>query len=174
MSTATIATILLLGVFLVLVFLRVPVVYAIGVASLLDFFYLGINPMQMACLLYTSNGLTGSDFCASSLDNEVAAQTIGQVENRLDSILFAAVDHTVCTQFKSLIQKMCIRDRAGSLCAGSRSAPYRSLYSEPINLPIEDGTCRPRFFAQFRRFFLVQFSESAKKGLTLVVRCVNL
>ena len=32
MSTATIATILLLGVFLVLVFLRVPVVYAIGVA----------------------------------------------------------------------------------------------------------------------------------------------
>ena len=39
MSTATIATILLLGVFLVLVFLRVPVVYAIGVASLLDFFY---------------------------------------------------------------------------------------------------------------------------------------
>ena len=48
MSTATIATILLLGVFLVLVFLRVPVVYAIGVASLLDFFYLGINPMQMA------------------------------------------------------------------------------------------------------------------------------
>ena len=33
MSTATIATILLLGVFLVLVFLRVPVVYAIGVAS---------------------------------------------------------------------------------------------------------------------------------------------
>lgn len=63
---------------------------------------------------------------------------------------------------------------AGSLCAGSRSAPYRSLYSEPINLPIEDGTCRPRFFAQFRRFFLVQFSESAKKGLTLVVRCVNL
>ena len=38
MSTATIATILLLGVFLVLVFLRVPVVYAIGVASLLDFF----------------------------------------------------------------------------------------------------------------------------------------
>ena len=34
MSTATIATILLLGVFLVLVFLRVPVVYAIGVASI--------------------------------------------------------------------------------------------------------------------------------------------
>lgn len=46
MSTATIATILLLGVFLVLVFLRVPVVYAIGVASLLDFFYLGIQPWQ--------------------------------------------------------------------------------------------------------------------------------
>ena len=62
MSTATIATILLLGVFLVLVFLRVPVVYAIGVASLLDFFYLGINPMQMAeiCqqseLLYAAGG----------------------------------------------------------------------------------------------------------------------
>ena len=54
MSTATIATILLLGVFLVLVFLRVPVVYAIGVASLLDFFYLGINPMQMA-LKFVSN-----------------------------------------------------------------------------------------------------------------------
>lgn len=54
MSTATIATILLLGVFLVLVFLRVPVVYAIGVASLLDFFYLNINPMQMA-LKFVSN-----------------------------------------------------------------------------------------------------------------------
>lgn len=54
MSTTTIATILLLGVFLVLVFLRVPVVYAIGVASLLDFFYLGINPMQMA-LKFVSN-----------------------------------------------------------------------------------------------------------------------
>ena len=50
MSTATIATILLLGVFLVLVFLRVPVVYAIGVASLLDFFYLGITTMQMRYL----------------------------------------------------------------------------------------------------------------------------
>ena len=54
MSTATIATILLLGVFLGLVFFRVPVVYAIGVASLLDFFYLGINPMQMA-LKFVSN-----------------------------------------------------------------------------------------------------------------------
>ena len=46
MSTATIATILLLGVFLVLVFLRVPVVYAIGVASLLDFFYLASTPCR--------------------------------------------------------------------------------------------------------------------------------
>ena len=63
MSTATIATILLLGVFLVLVFLRVPVVYAIGVASLLDFFYLGINPdadgseiCQQSELLYAAGG----------------------------------------------------------------------------------------------------------------------
>ena len=48
MSTATIATILLLGVFLVLVFLRVPVVYAIGVASLLDFFYLGMHFIRSA------------------------------------------------------------------------------------------------------------------------------
>ena len=35
MSTATIATILLLGVFLVLVFLRVPVVYAFFGTTLL-------------------------------------------------------------------------------------------------------------------------------------------
>ncbi len=48
MSTAVIATIMLIGIFLVLVFLRVPIVYAIGAASLVDFFYLGINPMQMA------------------------------------------------------------------------------------------------------------------------------
>ena len=61
----------------------------------------------MVCtLLRHLNGLAGSDFCTSSLDNEVTAQTIGQVENRLDSILFAAVDHTVCTQFKSLIQTL--------------------------------------------------------------------
>ncbi len=48
MSTAAIATLILIGVFLVLVFLRVPIVYSIGIASLIDFFYLGINPMQMA------------------------------------------------------------------------------------------------------------------------------
>lgn len=54
MSTASIATLLLLGIFLVLVFLRVPVVYSIGIASLIDFFYLGINPMQMA-LKFVSN-----------------------------------------------------------------------------------------------------------------------
>lgn len=54
MSTATIATIILLGVFLLLVFLRVPIVYSIGIASLIDFLYLGINPMQMA-LKFVSN-----------------------------------------------------------------------------------------------------------------------
>ena len=54
MSTTAIATLILLGVFLLLVFLRVPVVYAIGTASLIDFFYLGINPMQMA-LKFTGN-----------------------------------------------------------------------------------------------------------------------
>ena len=48
MSTTVAATLLLIGLFLVLVFLRVPIVYAIGIASLADFFYLGINPMQMA------------------------------------------------------------------------------------------------------------------------------
>lgn len=48
MSTTVTATLILVGVFLVLVFLRVPIVYAIGISSLLDFFYLGINPMQMA------------------------------------------------------------------------------------------------------------------------------
>ena len=64
------------------------------------------NQNDVCALLRHLNGLAGSDFCTSSLDNEVAAQTIGQVENRLDSILFAAVDHTVCTQFKSLIQTL--------------------------------------------------------------------
>ena len=54
MSTATIATIILIGVFLLLVFLRVLIVYSIGIASLIDFFYLGINPMQMA-LKFVSN-----------------------------------------------------------------------------------------------------------------------
>lgn len=33
MSTTVIATLLLVGVFLALVFLRVPIVYAIGIAS---------------------------------------------------------------------------------------------------------------------------------------------
>lgn len=54
MTTASIATLILVGVFLLLVFLRVPVVYSIGIASLIDFFYLGINPMQMA-LKFVSN-----------------------------------------------------------------------------------------------------------------------
>ena len=54
MTTASIATLILIGVFLLLIFLRVPVVYAIGIASLIDFFYLGINPMQMA-LKFVSN-----------------------------------------------------------------------------------------------------------------------
>lgn len=54
MTTATIATIILVGLFALLVFLRVPVVYSIGIASLVDFFYLGINPMQMA-LKFVSN-----------------------------------------------------------------------------------------------------------------------
>lgn len=54
MSTTVIATLLLVGIFLALVFLRVPIVYAIGVASLVDFFYLGISPMQMA-LKFVSN-----------------------------------------------------------------------------------------------------------------------
>lgn len=48
MTTTVIATLLLLFVFLLLVFLRVPIVYAIGMASLVDFIYLGINPVQMA------------------------------------------------------------------------------------------------------------------------------
>ncbi|MBQ9720955.1 MAG: TRAP transporter large permease, partial [Oscillospiraceae bacterium] len=48
MSTTAIATLILVGVFMALVFLRVPIVYSIGIASLIDFFYLGINPMQMA------------------------------------------------------------------------------------------------------------------------------
>ena len=48
MSTTVIATLMLLFIFLALVFLRVPIVYAIGIASLVDFLYLGINPMQMA------------------------------------------------------------------------------------------------------------------------------
>lgn len=48
MTTTTIATIMLLVIFLVLVFLRVPVVYAIGISSLVDFIYLQINPAQMA------------------------------------------------------------------------------------------------------------------------------
>jgi tripartite ATP-independent transporter DctM subunit len=48
MSVSTIATIMLLVIFLALVFLRVPIVYAIGIASLVDFLYLGISPMQMA------------------------------------------------------------------------------------------------------------------------------
>lgn len=46
MSTTAIATIILVGVFLTLVFLRVPIVFAIGIASLIDFFYLGINPVR--------------------------------------------------------------------------------------------------------------------------------
>lgn len=54
MSTTVIATLMLAGIFLALVFLRVPIVYAIGIASLVDFFYLGINPMQMA-LKFVSN-----------------------------------------------------------------------------------------------------------------------
>ncbi len=54
MTTAAIATIILIGVFLLLIFLRVPIVYSIGIASLIDFFYLGINPMQMA-LKFVSN-----------------------------------------------------------------------------------------------------------------------
>ena len=54
MTSATVATIILIGVFILLIFLRVPVVYAIGIASLIDFFYLGINPMQMA-LKFVSN-----------------------------------------------------------------------------------------------------------------------
>lgn len=54
MTTATIATIILVGLFALLVFMRVPVVYSIGIASLVDFFYLGINPMQMA-LKFVSN-----------------------------------------------------------------------------------------------------------------------
>lgn len=54
MTQTTIATILLIGIFLILVFARVPIVYAIGMASLADFFYLGINPMQMA-LKFVSN-----------------------------------------------------------------------------------------------------------------------
>ncbi len=54
MTQTMIATILLIGLFLVLVFARVPIVYAIGIASLADFFYLGINPMQMA-LKFVSN-----------------------------------------------------------------------------------------------------------------------
>lgn len=54
MSTAAIATLILIGVFVLLIFLRVPVVYSIGIASLIDFFYLGINPMQMA-LKFVSN-----------------------------------------------------------------------------------------------------------------------
>lgn len=54
MNTTVIATIILIGVFFGLVMVRVPVVYAIGVASLIDFFYLGINPMQMA-LKFVSN-----------------------------------------------------------------------------------------------------------------------
>jgi len=54
MTTASIATLILVILFLVLVFLRVPVVYAIGIASLVDFFYLGINPMQMALKFVTN------------------------------------------------------------------------------------------------------------------------
>lgn len=54
MSTTVIATLMLLFIFLALVFLRVPIVYAIGIASLVDFLYLGINPMQMA-LKFVSN-----------------------------------------------------------------------------------------------------------------------
>ncbi len=54
MTTASTATLILVGLFIVLVFLRVPVVYSIGIASLVDFFYLGINPMQMA-LKFVSN-----------------------------------------------------------------------------------------------------------------------
>ncbi|MDD7174995.1 MAG: TRAP transporter large permease [Clostridiales bacterium] len=54
MTTAAIATIILVGLFLGLVLLRVPVVYSIGIACLVDFFYLGINPMQMA-LKFISN-----------------------------------------------------------------------------------------------------------------------
>lgn len=54
MSTTVIATLMLLFIFLALVFLRVPIVYAIGIASLADFLYLGINPMQMA-LKFVSN-----------------------------------------------------------------------------------------------------------------------
>ena len=54
MTTAAVATIILVGVFLLLVFVRVPIVYSIGIASLIDFFYLGINPMQMA-LKFVSN-----------------------------------------------------------------------------------------------------------------------
>ena len=54
MTTTMIATLILVGVFLALVFLRVPVVYAIGTSSLLVFFYLGINPMQMALRFVTN------------------------------------------------------------------------------------------------------------------------
>lgn len=54
MSTAMIATLLLLGIFLLLVVLRVPVVYAIGVSSMVVFFYLGINPTQMALRFITN------------------------------------------------------------------------------------------------------------------------
>ena len=54
MNTAAIATAILLGVFLLLICLRVPVVYSIGIASLIDFIYLGINPMQMALKFVTN------------------------------------------------------------------------------------------------------------------------
>lgn len=54
MTTTAIATIMLVVIFLGLVLLRVPVVYSIGIASLVDFIYLGINPMQMA-LKFVSN-----------------------------------------------------------------------------------------------------------------------
>ena len=54
MTTASVATLILIGVFMLLIFLRVPIVYAIGISSLIDFFYLGINPTQMA-LKFVSN-----------------------------------------------------------------------------------------------------------------------
>lgn len=51
MSTSVIATIILLGVFLGLLILRVPVIYAVGAAALSTILYLGIDLMTMASIM---------------------------------------------------------------------------------------------------------------------------
>ena len=170
MSTSVIATIILLGVFLGLLILRVPVIYAVGAAALSTILYLGIDLMTMASIMIKTIN-TYSLLCIPLFILMGEVMSAGGISQRLIGL----ADALVGWMRGGLAMANCVASLFFGGISGSSAADTASL--GPILIPMmtkqgydkDFSTCVTRcelsrtFSSNLRRSHILRTSSRSRR-----------